>query len=207
MVASSPRAISPAPAIPASPCMRLLAPSWSRLLNQPKVNTLQRWRVFTLGWFNSRDQLGANSLIQGDAGIAGAGDIALGDDATIQGNLYSSSTGTVKLAPGATVTGAQIRDQDLLLNNTVAAALATSRHAAHLKQTVFAPDDVELSGRENFTASGAPGETVVLKLGRFTLADNSTFTLQGTATTTFVINVGKRFSLSDNSQIVLADGV
>src|SRR4029077_7098972 len=32
-------------------------------------------------------------------------------------------------------------------------------------------------------------------------------TLEGTATTTFVVNVTKRFSLTDNARIVLAGGV
>src|SRR5438046_6573207 len=50
----------------------------------------------------------------------------------------------------------------------------------------------------------APGETVVLSLKNFILRDNSSFTPQGTATTTFVINVDKKFSLSGNSHIDLA---
>ena len=59
----------------------------------------------------------------------------------------------------------------------------------------------------NFTLSGAPGETVVLNLKNFVLGGTATFTLEGTATTQFVINVRKRFALSGNSAIVLGDGV
>ena len=36
---------------------------------------------------------------------------------------------------------------------------------------------------------------------------SATFTLEGTATTQFVINISRRFSLSDHSAIVLGDGV
>jgi len=61
-----------------------------------------------------------------------------------------------------------------------------------------------LLGNEAVTITGAPGETVVLNLKNFILRDNSSFTLQGTATTTFIINVGKKFSLSGNSHIDLA---
>jgi Putative Ice-binding-like adhesive domain/Ice-binding-like len=50
----------------------------------------------------------------------------------------------------------------------------------------------------------APGETVVLSLKNFIFKGNSSFTLQGTATTTFVINVRKKFSLKGNSHIELA---
>ena len=58
-------------------------------------------------------------------------------------------------------------------------------------------------GNHALTITGAPGETVVLSLKNFILRDNSSFTLQGTATTTFVINVNKKFSLSGNSHIDL----
>src|SRR5207248_10106420 len=63
---------------------------------------------------------------------------------------------------------------------------------------------VKLLGDEAITITGAPGETVVLSLKNFILRDNSSFTLQGTATTSFVINVSKKFSLSGNSHIDLA---
>jgi len=45
---------------------------------------------------------------------------------------------------------------------------------------------------------------VVLSLKNFILRGNSSFTHQGTATTTFVINVSKKFSLKGNSHIDLA---
>jgi len=44
----------------------------------------------------------------------------------------------------------------------------------------------------------------VLSLKNFILRENSSFTLQGTATTTFIINVSKKFSLKGNAQIDLA---
>jgi hypothetical protein len=60
---------------------------------------------------------------------------------------------------------------------------------------------------QSVTLNGAPGETVTLKLGHFVLSGNSTFTLQGTATTTFIIEVKNQFSLTGNAKVVLLGGV
>ena len=64
-----------------------------------------------------------------------------------------------------------------------------------------------LARHESVTLTGAPGETVTLKLGHFVLSGNSTFTLQGTATTTFIIKVKNQFSLTGNAKVVLLGGV
>ena len=55
--------------------------------------------------------------------------------------------------------------------------------------------------------SGAPGETVTLDLRNLVLRGQDTFTLQGTSTTKFIINVSGKFSLLNNARIVLAGGV
>lgn len=173
----------------------------------PELGDLQRWSVFSLGSNTTRDEFSGNAFIQGDVGVAGVGDIALEDTATIHGDLYYRSNGTLNMDPGAQITGAQIHNQDSLLDNEAAAAIATSRHAARLRSNFFAPTDLELTGSRNFTVTGAPGANVVLKLGNFTLSGNSTFTLQGTASTTFIINVTEQFALSGNAKIVLSGGV
>jgi len=173
----------------------------------PELGDLQRWSVFTLGDNAGPGQLSDNTSIQGDVGAAGVGDITLKGTATIQGNLYWRSDGTLKMSPGATITGAQIHNQDSVLENDVAAAIATSRHAGSLQQNYSAPTKLELSRNQSFTVTGAPGQAVVLKLDSFVLTGNSTFTLQGTATTTFIINVSKQFSLSDAAKVVLSGGV
>src|SRR6185295_15549545 len=67
--------------------------------------------------------------------------------------------------------------------------------------------NINLRGWHSTTVTGAPGETVVLSLRDFQLAGHSTFTLQGTATTTFIINVSGQFSLLKNARIVLSGGV
>jgi hypothetical protein len=63
---------------------------------------------------------------------------------------------------------------------------------------------IKMQGDQSTIISGAPGETVVLSLKDFVLSGDAIFTLEGTTTTTFVINVTKRFSLSGNAQISLA---
>lgn len=173
----------------------------------PELGDLQRWSVFSLGVDTRRDVFSGTAFVEGDVGVAGIGNITLKDSATIDGNLYYRSNGTLRTDPGTSITGAQIHDQDALLDNAAAAALATSRHAAQLTRNYFAPNDIELSGGRNFTVSGTPGATVVMKLGNFTLSGNSSFTLEGTASTTFIINVTKQFALSGNAQIVLSGGV
>jgi hypothetical protein len=69
------------------------------------------------------------------------------------------------------------------------------------------PASLNLTGTQNFTLSGAPGQTVTLNLKAFVLSGAATFTLDGTATTKFIINVSRRFSLSGDSAISLAGGV
>jgi hypothetical protein len=51
--------------------------------------------------------------------------------------------------------------------------------------------------------TGGPNQAVVLSLQNFVMS-SGTFTLQGTATTTFIINVKNQFSLN-NAKILLAN--
>lgn len=69
------------------------------------------------------------------------------------------------------------------------------------------PTSIRLGGNQNVSIPGAPGQTVTLNLRNFVLAGQSTFTLQGTATTSFIINVTRQFSLSGSSRIILSGGV
>lgn len=70
-----------------------------------------------------------------------------------------------------------------------------------------APIDIILNNNEDFVLSGGPGETVTLNLRNFMLRDASTLTLEGTATTSFIINVTKKFALTGSARIVLSGGV
>jgi putative adhesin/ice-binding like protein len=169
----------------------------------PEIGDLERWTVFSLGDGNNFSRAFGHSLIDGDLGLAGNGNFLMGGHATINGDVYDRSNGTVLTFQNAFITGSIFHDQDALLDNGVNEALAASAHAFSL--TPNRPNtSVKLLGNHALTITGAPGETVVLNLKNFILRDNSSFTLQGTATTTFVINVRKKFSLSGNSHIDLA---
>jgi cytoskeletal protein CcmA (bactofilin family) len=172
----------------------------------PELGDLERWGVFSLGGYFFSDRLSDNVNIQGDVGVAGNGKICLSDNATIEGDLYYRSNGAVKILDSATVTGTTYNDRDSELDNGVNEAESASDAAFALAPTWSFPWII-LSKNQSATISGAPGETVVLKLQDFVLSNHATFTLEGTATTTFIINVKKGFSLSDNAQIVLSGGL
>jgi hypothetical protein len=169
----------------------------------PEIGDLERWTVFSLGDGNNFSRAFGHALIDGDLGLAGNGNFLMGGRATVNGDVYDRSNGTVLTFQNAFIIGSIFHDQDALLDNGVNEALAASAHAFSL--TPNRPNtSVKLLGNKALTITGAPGETVVLSLKNFILRDNSSFTLQGTATTTFVINVNKKFSLSGNSHIDLA---
>ena len=169
----------------------------------PEIDDLERWTVFSLGDGNNFSRAFGHAFIDGYLGPAGNGNFLMGGNATINGDVYNRSNGTVLTFQNAVITGSIFNNQDALLDNGVNEALAASAHAFSL--TPNRPNTtVKLLGNHAITITGAPGETVVLGLKNFILRDNSSFTLQGTATTTFVINVNKKFSLSGNSHIDLA---
>ena len=169
----------------------------------PEIGDLERWTVFTLGDGHNFSRAFGHALIDGDLGLAGNGNFLMGGHATINGDVYDRSNGAVLTFQHASITGSIFHDQDALLDNGVNEALAASAHAFSLTPN-RSNTSVKLLGNHALTVTGAPGETVVLSLKNFILRDNSSFTLQGTATTTFVINVNKKFSLSANSHIDLA---
>ena len=55
--------------------------------------------------------------------------------------------------------------------------------------------------------AGGPGETVTLHLTSLILNGSDTMTLEGTATTKFVIEIQNRFSLAGYARIVLSNGL
>ena len=127
----------------------------------------------------------------------------MGNRAIVNGDVYDRSNGAVLTLNHAVITGSIFPNQDAILDNGVNEALAASDHAASLIPN-RSNTSISLKKHDDVTITGAPGETVVLSLKNFVLQGNSSFTLQGTATTTFVINVNKKFSLKGNSHIDLA---
>jgi hypothetical protein len=169
----------------------------------PEIGDLERWAAFSLGAGHNFSRAFGQALIDGDLGLAGNGKFLMGGNATVNGDVYGRSNGAVLLFQNAFITGSIFNNQDALLDNGVDEALAASLHASGLTPNRD-NTSINLKKHDNLTITGAPGETVVLDLKNFKLQKNSSFTLQGTATTTFVINVDKNFSLKGNSHIDLA---
>ena len=169
----------------------------------PEIGDLERWAAFSLGAGNNFSRALNAALIDGDLGLAGNGNFLMGNKAIVNGDVYYRSNGAVLTLNHSVITGSIFNSQDPILDNGVNEALAASAHAASLMPN-RSNTSISLSGHDDVTITGAPGETVVLSLKNFILQGNSSFTLQGTATTTFVINVNKNFSLKGNSHIDLA---
>jgi hypothetical protein len=169
----------------------------------PEMGDLECWSAFSLGAGRGFGLAVWSAPINGDIGLAGNGNFLLAGRVTVNGNIYDRSNGTVLVINQAAINGSVFHDQDAFLDNCVNEALAASARAFNL--TPNRPSrTIKLHGNENITLTGAPGETVVLSLKNFCLRSNSSFTLAGTATTTFIINVSNKFSLKGNSRINLA---
>jgi hypothetical protein len=177
----------------------------------PEIGDLERWAVFSLGGtvYMYDDNTGTTD-VYGDVGVAGNGNITLQGNAIIHGDLWYETVGTLTLQGNAKITGTKHHDasSDSQLNNGVNEATLTSNDAASRPVTprYATLNNVNLYNRQSLTITGAPGETVVLKLQNFNMT-GGTFTLQGSATTNFVINVSNQFSLTSGAQIVLSGGV
>ena len=151
------------------------------------------------------NNLTGSSFVIGNYGVGGQGDLTLTGDAHIDGNLVIHSGGKLKTTGNAKINGS-VSNNDAQLNQALADAQMLSDAAAMEAVTPAYAflTDVKLNGGQSMTITGGPGEKVVLSLQNFSLTGNSTFTLQGTATTSFIINVAKNFSLTGNSQILLS---
>lgn len=178
--------------------------AWADLSDPvPELGDLQQWAIFSSG----SSAFVNNSFVDGDVAVAGAGTILLRNRARIYGDLYFRSTGTLTTGRTSGITGTPIGNADPMLDDDVISAMAASNRAAFLTPNFAAPTSLSLGRHDNFTVTGGPGQNVVLSLTNFVLTGSSTFTLQGTATTTFIINVSQQFALSSRSAIVLSGGV
>jgi Ice-binding-like len=181
----------------------------------PTMGDLLRWGVFSLGDFTIDDTAAKTSgrtYVMGDVGVAGTGNITMSGKSAIDGNLYYRSNGTLKMTGGAKVNGMIFHNMDAVLDNGVNEAINSSNLAASYASSTFyaSLNNITLTDHQNLTifAQGdRPGNSTVLNLQNFSLTGGSTLTLQGTASSQFIINVTKQFSLTSSSRIVLNGGV
>jgi choice-of-anchor A domain-containing protein len=138
------------------------------------------------------------SFVTGNYGLGG-GKLSITGSSKITGKLVQHSgtqvNGQGAISGGVTTNDAQLSQAFADAQMLSDAAAAESVSAAYASLT-------NVNG--SMTITGGPGQKVVLSLQDFKLDGGSTFTLQGTATTSFIINVTKKFALTGNSQIVLA---
>ena len=169
----------------------------------PEFGDLDRWTLFSLGGGRGFGWATGPTSIEGDIGLAGLGKFLIAGRAIVSGDIYVPANGHVLVLDPAMVNGSIFPDQDALLDNGVNEALAAAAAAAGLTPN-RSNNTIRLHGAQNVTITGAPGETVVLDLKNFALRGDSSFTLAGTATTNFVINISRRFALRGRSHIDLA---
>ena len=144
------------------------------------------------------------SSVTGNYGLGG-GKLSITGSSKITGNLVQHS-GTQVNGQGAISGSITTNDAQLASAWADAVTLSDLAAAEAVTPAYASLTDVKISNpSQNITITGGPGEKVVLSLQSFAIS-NGTFTLQGTATTTFIINVAKNFSLN-NGSITLAGGV
>ena len=170
------------------------------------MGDLENAAVFSLGGGTSGDHVSGHAYIGGDVRVAGNGNIVLTTRRSSMGISIAGATAPSEVRRRPELRERSITTRTRNLDNGVNEAINASNDAFALTPN-RSYSNINLIGRHSLTINGSPGETVVLTLRNFQLANNATFTLQGTATTTFIINVTQQFSLSGNARIVLSGGV
>jgi hypothetical protein len=174
-----------------------------------------RFTVLTTGDLNDNNNTvtGPSSIV-GNVGVAGHGNYTM-SDGTLNGDLYMNSFGTVKLSGPAKITGRRhgihetapgddATDQTALLSNALSGAQYLSNQAVIDTNTgsytvTGSFNGMTENGNQNVTLMGSGH--IVLNLQDFVMT-GGTFTLSGTAMTSYIINVSRNFSLN-NAKIVL----
>ena len=143
------------------------------------------------------------SFVTGNYGVGGQGTFTM-SDGHLDGNVVMHSGAQPKLSGPAKING-NVSNNDGQLNSALADAQMLSDAAAMEAVTpAYASlTNVNITNpSQNITITGGADQKIVLSLQNFSIS-NGTFTLQGTATTSFIINVAKNFSLN-NGSITLA---
>lgn len=158
-----------------------------------------------------------NPTVRGNVGVA-ANSITLSGTTKVQGTAWVKTGGSLRKSGTAAINGngglaLQGGANDALTDAAKNDAIAASAQAASLANNTSGVNFVDWMSmgfvNQNTDLSlidTVGGSHVVLDLSQFVLTGGATFTLQGTAATTFVINVDNKFSLV-GGKIVLAGGL
>ena len=165
----------------------------------------ERWAVFALDNGPGANVMSSGANIWGDVAFAGTGNSNLSGYGSIRGDVVSSSSGSMARSSTFAISGGILNNQNSDLMQGVANAHTASNFASGLTATSGYPTTINQN--TSLMLSGAANQTVVLQLTDFVLSDTAALTLQGTATTTYVINVTNKFSLSGSSVVQLSGGL
>ena len=188
------------------------------------VGSASLFTVLTSGDLNdNNDTFTGPSIIQGNVGIGGAGNFSM-SDGYIYGDLYMNDTGTLSQSGPATITGTKRGkklngvSQDAVLNgalndaynlSTMAAAMSNTSNYTVTQGAFTQNQNINITNSANSVtiadANPFGGSTIVLSIKDFVMSQG-TFTLQGTATTTYIVNVSGKFNLN-NSNVIAAGGL
>ena len=166
-----------------------------------------QWAVFGLnGDVSSSDTVAGTIDVVGNIGVAGTGNLYL-SGSVVQGDVWLRSGGTANLSNKGAIKGKLLQGSsyDSVLNHAVQDANTLAANCSLLTPTNTAYSTINTTN-QNFTIADTTGGAVVLKLTDFMLS-GGTFTLQGTATTKFIINVNRYFSLSSGAKVVTSGGL
>ena len=140
----------------------------------------------------------------GDVGIAN-GDLKMSGNAMISGIAYLKTGGHFSASGSATVTGGVVQSgaSDSILSQGVIDSVAASNAAFALSTSVGYPSTINANTSLTLSTTG----NAVLKLTDFKLSSCAILTLNGTATSSFVINVTNNFNMSGGSKVQLTGGL
>lgn len=183
----------------------------------------KEWAIFALtGGISISDTTSgrsfANPTVQGDVGVSG-NSITIAGTTKVAGTAYVKTGGLLRRTGTAAVQGngglaVQSAPNDTFMNNVKNDALAATAQAGALSPDLagatfggvgFGPSVINSNGGVGTLTDSAGGSHIVLSLSDFVLSGGASFTLTGTAATTFVFNVSNKFSLVGGS--VLLSGV
>src|SRR6266576_892653 len=172
------------------------------------INTgdFHKFTALTSGDLNdTNNTLTGASLIQGNVGIGGKGNFSM-SAGTVNGDIYINNFGKFTKSGPAQHTGSVFTNQDFVLNNALDGARYLSNQAAidtntgSYTVTQGSFNGMTENGNKDVTLTGSGH--IVLTLQDFVMT-GGTFTLSGTAMTSYIINVNRNFSLSGNAKIEL----
>jgi hypothetical protein len=185
------------------------------------VGSATLFTALSRGDMNSYDNnITGPSLVVGNVGVGGHGNFSM-SDGQIQGDFYMNDYGTFSMSGPATITGHKrglhldgISQQttldhansDMMNLSDMAATESSSPNSAYTVNGSHTGLTNVNTGQSMTVADSSPfGSKIVLNLQNFVMT-SGTFTLQGTAMTTYIINVKNNFSLN-NSKVVLSGGL